>query len=316
MQPRTMTADDIHAVVNLMRACDVHDVGSTDVTVDDVTAELRRPGFTAVVVEDDEGGRLVGHAWVLRRGSDADADVYVLPDHRDSDVERSLLQWAQDTAAATGARELVVYALPSHAQRLSVMADEGFVEVRRYWHMERPISAEDAIVVAAPAGVTIRAYRHPEEARRFHAVREEGFAEHFRHREVTFDDWETLELDRQDFDPTLWWVAEAEDHTWLGLLYARYDAATDAAYVTGLTVLAPFRGRGIDRGAAAHRLRRVRAPRVRQGDALGRCGQRDRRDTAVHQGRHGTGLRVDRPVADAVTHRFQEAGRPSGGRLR
>ena len=96
-----------------------------------------------------------------------------------------------------------------------------------------------------PEGVTIRPYRHPDELQAVYEADEEGFADHWEHRARPFDEWRGRHVERERFDPTLWWVAEAEDGAIAGLARCDWKRQGDWGWVDGLAVRPAYRRRGI-----------------------------------------------------------------------
>ncbi len=75
----------------------------------------------------------------------------------------------------------------------------------------------------AVPGIEIRPYRHPDEGRAFHAAQQESFADHWEHRPTAWEKWQQKRYGRETFDPTLWWVAEADGEI-AGVLVGRAAA--------------------------------------------------------------------------------------------
>jgi len=236
---------------------------------DEVLLQLRGPTRQSLVLRDPDrrirawafahdraGGRmLLGH--VVERGLDGPLA------RRCSDV---LVEWAVGQARAVGAaRGLSVQQVDSGAyagdeRQQEWLAGSGFVRVRTWWQMSRPVTPDEAGLVPDPArwenhGVVVRLVaRGPggepveEDLRTVHDVLEAAFTDHFNSKPETFAEF----LHRLREDPghrwDHWWLAEGTDEAVgpLGAVVA--SAAGSASYVDYIGVLVAARGRGVAKG--------------------------------------------------------------------
>jgi ribosomal protein S18 acetylase RimI-like enzyme len=118
-----------------------------------------------------------------------------------------------------------------------------------------------------PADVAVRPFR-PSEARVVFEASDEAFRDTWDHVPGDFDEWKHWMIERDDFDPSLWWIVWAHDEI-AGLCLCRpHEAQTDMGWVSTLAVRRPWRRRGIARAlllSSFHEFRRRGFARVGLG---------------------------------------------------
>ncbi|UER53260.1 GNAT family N-acetyltransferase [Kineosporiaceae bacterium SCSIO 59966] len=136
----------------------------------------------------------------------------------------------------------------------------GYVHVRTWWQMSRPVEAAEAAADAFPPpgeGITVRQVVRddgtPDERdlRAVHDVLEAAFTDHFNYHEETFDEFVTRQQQEVGHAWDHWWLAELEDGEPVGALVgevsAGADGQPDGSYVAYLGVTSAARGRGVAR---------------------------------------------------------------------
>jgi mycothiol synthase len=124
---------------------------------------------------------------------------------------------------------------------------QGFALVRQFWRMEiEMIAPPDR--PAWPAGITVRTMHPDHDARVVHAAIEEAFADHWGHLPRSFEDWEQMVLQRDDFDPTLTFMA-FDGNEVAGAVVNRHR---DMAWVWQLAVRPAWRKRGLGLALLLH----------------------------------------------------------------
>lgn len=254
LRERAPTPDDAQAVLALINACDIEDVGAPDYSLADVRSDWAHPRFvladdSRLLVDGDDRIR----AYVAVRQHDAGrrfwGDVYVHPDERGGAPERWGVAFAQDRATALAdAPDASVFVYAEDGSDLAgILVGLGYADVRRMWRMELELDADAPPPVGdLPGGIEIRAF-DPGEARPLHAAVEEAFAEEFGHVYEPFEEWAARKLDHEGFDPATWWVAwDGEELA--GMVLASVDAGVDAAWISTVGVRRPWRGRGLALG--------------------------------------------------------------------
>ena len=280
---RRAELDDTDAVLALLRAHEEAGRGWASAGAEDVEVELSRRGLRMrenVLVVDDTG---TARGW----GSVHDRSIgrmllVVVPDRDLDDSTRRavcglLFAWARGQAREVGqGRGLEVQQIDTGAfaaddvYRAELQAD-GFEQVRTWWQMSRPVTADDATLVPDPAGwsvgegVRIRQLERgpdgmpPEEdLRGMHDVLESAFLDHFNSTPESFDEF----LHRLREDPghrwDHWWLGELApedgDGPWqpvgglAGTLSEGEGDEPDGSYVSYIGVTEAARGRGVAKG--------------------------------------------------------------------
>lgn len=246
---RRPRAEDLAAVLDLCIAADTAVIGESDWTEDDMREEWAELDLerNAWLVELD--GRVAGWVNLFPRGGRLNADGYVHPELHGRGVGTLLLRLTEERgrelAAEIPAGERV------YLQNATLNVDprseafyraNGYEPVRHFWKMV--IDLDAAPEVPRIDGIAIRGYR-PDEARAFHAADEEAFADHWEHRARTFDEWRERHVERERFDPTLWWAAEADGGEIAGIARCDWKRGGDWGWVDGLAVRPAHRRRGI-----------------------------------------------------------------------
>ncbi len=249
MNVRAPDAADLEAVLELVRAADTVVAGDSDWTASDLVAtwaelDLARDAW---VLELD--GRIAGYADFTAKGCRLNADGYVHPDLRGRGIGTEIVhvteERARDEARNLPAGERV------YLQNATLDQDEGTVRFYRERGYEAVrgfrgmvIELENEPEVVSLPGIEIRPYRHPDEARAFHAAQQEAFADHWEHRPTPWEEWEQKRFGRETFDPTLWWVAAADDEI-AGVVFGEQKRDPDQGWIDVLGVRSAYRRRGI-----------------------------------------------------------------------
>lgn len=208
---RPTTWDDLADVVALLRAADEATIGEPDITTEDVRSDWSAPRLVLerdAVVVHDAAGRLVGYgmAWERRAGAAVAVDSYSHPDLGDPTVD--MVVWA--------------------------------------WVLGRA----QQIVDASGSPATVSTYRVAGEPS-IAQVEADGFVEarRFARMVITLDaapavEWRARQLERDDFDPSLWSVAKDGDEV-AGAVIGGVDAELDAGWIPTVGVRRRWRRRGL-----------------------------------------------------------------------
>ena len=167
---RPPTRDDAQAVLAVVLARDVADVGEPDYTLEDLLDEWDAEGFDlaadAVVTED-----LAGYA-MLRHDQ---AVVAVHPDAEGRGIGAALLAWAERRAAERGDDRHRQDVGERNARGRALLEAHGYRRVRSYWRMTIASAGVAPGAPAPPAGFAARRLDRNADARGLHEVNERAF---------------------------------------------------------------------------------------------------------------------------------------------
>jgi len=244
LELRPPAREDAQAVTDLVVTCDIEEVGEPDFELDDLLTDWARPGFDlardAVVVV--EGDRIVAYAVLIRRDY---ADVYVHPDSRGLGIGGELLSWTERRAA----EELVPgetlrlgqVVTTGHAGGRSLLERAGYEPVRTYWRMEMALDGAPP-PPSWPEGIRVRTFDRERDSRAVHALVQDAFADNERHEAESFEEWQAFMIDREAFEPGLWFIAEADGEIAGVVLCPDYESE---GWIRQLAVARTWRRRGL-----------------------------------------------------------------------
>ena len=249
MKVRRPRRDDAPALVGLLRAADTAVAGDSDWTLSDLEAEwmdldLERDAW---VVELD--GTIAGYAGFHARGGRLNGDGYVHPDHHGQGIGSELLRLTEERAREeepsipAGERVYLQNAtLNDDPATRDFYRSNGYGAVRIFRGML--VDLEGDPEVPDVPGIVVRSYDHPAQAQAFHGAHEDGFASHWEYRPMSWEEWQHRRFSRENFDPTLWWVALDGDEV-AGTCICEQKVDPNQGWVGALAVRPAYRRRGI-----------------------------------------------------------------------
>jgi mycothiol synthase len=255
---RAPTGDDAAAVAALLRARELADLGTADVTVDDVRADWEAPGVRlhedARVVEDGDGA-LVGYGLV----SGGDLQVVVHPEAEGSGLGTELRQAAEGTARAQGTRVVRQFVPTANTAARVLLLDAGWWPVHHYFRMH--IALKHAPQPPDVLTRTFDANRDTEEV--WHLM--QGAYSHMEgYLPQSLEGWRASGIDKPGWDPALWVLA----HDAKGIVGAALgEKEKRTGVVTAVAVANRARGRGHGRSLLLLLLAAFRTKRLWQAEA-------------------------------------------------
>ena len=280
---------DAEAVTDLVVAFDVNEFGAPDFELDDLLSDWASPGLSLqedAWVAEAPDGRLAAYGILYY---DDDADVFVLPEFRGRGVGTELLGLVERRALERKADGEVVVGQALSTVDTSgreLLQRAGYKPVRTYWRMVLELDGAPVEPVW-PEGVTVRTFDPERDAKAVHALVQSAFADNPPHREEPFAEWFARNIDREAFDPTLWFIARAGDELVGVIVCPAYDTE---GWVRQLAVARSWRGRGVGtallRKAFAEFHRRGRPHVALVVDSRNRTGAKELYERA--------GMRVER----------------------
>jgi mycothiol synthase len=241
---RAPRPDDAQAVTDLVIACDIDEFGQPDFELDDLQTDWHMPGFDlekdAVVVF--EGERIVAYAAFIRNDY---VDVYVHPEFRNRGIGKWLVEWSERRGverAAPGEEVRLAQVLTSTPDGAAKLLEaRGYEPVRTYWRMSMPLD-EAPPPPAWPEGVIVRTFDEERDSRSVYALVQDAFGDNERHTAESFEEWQAFMIDREAFEPGLWFMAEAKGEIVGCVLCPNYE---DEGWVRQLAVSRDWRRRGL-----------------------------------------------------------------------
>ena len=247
---RAPTMEDLGAVLDLVIACDIAEFGAPDYTEEDLRGDwggldLATDAWLVVA----PGGRIVGYATTHHREHvKIDASASVHPGHVGRGIGTHLVRLTEARArehiplAPPEARVAVSNTVNSANEAAGrILAAAGYVPVRHFSRMEIELR-EAPPAPDWPEGVTVRRFVPGRDERAVHATVVESFRDMWGYIPPTFEEWKAFMIERADFDPALWFIAEAGDEIAGVALCPNY---ADTGWVRSLGVRRPGRRRGL-----------------------------------------------------------------------
>jgi mycothiol synthase len=201
-----------------------------------------------------EDGRIVGYADINDRPEPKYwADLRVPLSESDA-VREALVDWLEqrfeERAAGRDGAVLRFFAWSSDEPVKRLLEGSGYSLIRHSYRM-RIDFAGDPAKPEWPEGVEVRT---PTEAdtKTVYETHQESFEDSWEHSRDPFEEWQHWLRSSEDFDPTLWFLAE-EDGEPAGIALCKpHDAEEGLGWVSVLGVRRPWRRRGLGRALLLH----------------------------------------------------------------
>ena len=252
---------DVESVAALTLAvCTADGDPSVAISLEDLRQYWKEPGFhldTNTWVAENADGKIVGYEELYNRHGSAafEGDGYVHPDFLDQGIGTALLRKLEIRA-----REEMKQAEPdlrvtirntmgiSDTRPRELHENEGYVPIRFSWRMKIRLDAPP-IILSLPDGLEYRPFVADEHAHPVFEAVDEAFRDHWGHLPMKYENWVVHNLEREGFDPSLWYVAWDGDQV-AGVSLCRYQ--TEMGWVGTLGVRRPWRKRGLGLSLLTH----------------------------------------------------------------
>jgi mycothiol synthase len=233
---------DADAVLRVLQARDVADLGEPDFTLEDLLDQWRASEFdpsadAAVAVDPD--GSVLGYATLSIHGALAAVD----PAREGEGVGSALLQWAEQRAVDTDRSVHRQWVAGQNESGHELLSRAGYRYVRSYWRMGRKLEVS-LRAPEPPAGVRIEPVDGALDARALYDANEAAFATTADYEPESFIAFREEHLSAHDFDPALSRVAWREGSL-VGFLLARRWEQEGVGFVDLLGVHPAERRRGL-----------------------------------------------------------------------
>jgi mycothiol synthase len=262
--PRDGDVPRINALFNVV-ANELH--GANDSSEGEVRNWLETPSVDPerdVRVADGPGGELAGYAdvYVEEEVDRAWFDLRLHPSHGDERLAAALVDWIEQRVGSGPTTRGWISSLAALPK--AVLDGRGYELVRHSYRMVLDLAGEPT-EPRWPDGIAVRTMQAGEE-RRLYEVDDECFADHWEHATVPFEEWKHWLIDREEFDPSLWFVAVDGEEIAGYALCRRHDADPELGWVDNLGVRRPWRRRGLAKALLHHAFAEFR------GRGFGRVG--------------------------------------------
>ena len=251
--------EDVKPVAQLiLDVCTADGDPTVAMTPEDQEREWKSPGYelekNAWVVETADG-RIVGYEEFNNLYAHAAlmGDGYVHPEYKGRGIGTTMLRLLE-------AREEMKLAEPDlrvFIRNYMAIGDtiaremhetEGYRPIRFSWRMEIKLEVAPR-TPAWPAGIELRPFVLEEHNHALFEADEEAFSDHFGHTPDTFEHWQHHMSGREDFDPSLWFIAWDGDEI-AGYSLCRYRMGI--GWVATLGVRRAWRKRGLGEALLLH----------------------------------------------------------------
>jgi mycothiol synthase len=249
---RPALLDDVIALAELRQACEIADYGESETTLEEMRHIWRMPNFdpvsdTRVVMAPD--GQLIGFAQIEQQEY---ARIYmdgkVHPQYRGRGIGSYLMQWGEARAqqlmekAAPDVRvTLGAHSSSANTSAQALIQEHGFTLARSFWRMGIDLK-EPPAAAQWSEGIVVHTMT-PGMERAVFAADDDAFRDHWGYMPEKYDEWEHGKVKRENFDPTLWFLAmDGAEIAGLGLCAV---GERNETWVHVLGVRRPWRRRGI-----------------------------------------------------------------------
>src|SRR5207249_3943669 len=124
-------------------------------------------------------------------------------------VGAALVGLAEERARERGAVRLYLLSFAENEAATRLLERVGYRDVRHFFRMEVELD-ERPPQPDWPDGISCTSF-DVADAHAVHEAINEAFADDYGHHPLSFEEWKRMRLHSPDFDPSLWFVARADD---------------------------------------------------------------------------------------------------------
>jgi GNAT superfamily N-acetyltransferase len=255
---RPATLDDVSAIYDLLQSQERMLYGYSDKILAYLQAAYSSP--TLDFAKDtclafNRARRLIG-SMLLEQGGYANFEVTVcvFPPEPDSHLSEYLLSLAENRVRVLMVQdqpnvEVTLNSWVASIDQESLLCYEqaGFQEVRRNWRMEIEFNEPPASPIW-PEGVELRPFAPEKDDYAVFEMVERAFQDHWGYTPEDFAEWRHWGIEQADFDPSLYFIAWADDQPIGGVLCH----AGPPSWVNSLAVAHQWRGKGLGLALLQH----------------------------------------------------------------
>lgn len=256
---RPATTADFESIYEIVQEYELIHYGEVEVKIEDIQRGWTSPNTnlehdSRLVFDCD--GRLVAYMRLEHtRQTKFYTVVRLRPGYDNQRLGEYLLELAESkarermTQAEPGARVTLNGWLPGNDQNGRQLYERaGLQEIRRFWSMEIEMNEAPPTPVW-PEGIELRPYVPQRDERAAFDVIDAAFLDHWGHIPNRFEEWKHWMIERENFDPTLWFLAYADEQLVGGSFCV--DEGKQG-WVNDLAVLRPWRGKGLGMALLLH----------------------------------------------------------------
>jgi len=239
---RPARTSDIEAVFDLVSTQRTIDFGSAMISLDDLQKRWSKFDLENDTITAFSEGQLAGYA-ELR---DGDSPFIYLADRNNIDLGFQLLSLLEKKAASRAKEtfQLITQISEKNQPLLQLFASKGYHSNLSFLIMESSLSERPAPARWAE-GIRIRTFERGLDEQVTYQTDEEAGKDKGYHSPLSYEGWvKRMGLDREDFDPSIWFLACAGNDV-VGVALNVHDLEGSVAWVDHLSVRREWRNKGI-----------------------------------------------------------------------